>query len=396
MAMIQCPECNQSVSSVANACPQCGFGVSRWIQENERRRLDAQRVKQRNKFFLLMLAAFGGISFLFCGLGTCAGGDSNEGSTSTKAAQQIASKEKEKAISAFQEQRDTLGEKITALGQAGQSQDWERAAALDTEILTVLNSVDRFPNVEGRDQLKADARKARLPLSEHRLKEHIEAGRLEEAKKLHTELLAQGSAAAEEMGRPLKLALAEDHLVKFEAAQAKEEWIDALLQAQSGLLALEGIQDKESETLVKKLKRAEKSVSTKAKKAQEFADQLAAEQGQFKKDCAGKSDCLMLDNRILWDDYHANEVAADQKYKGRTLIVSGRVDSIDKNFLDELVVRLRSSNPYMTTMAELDKEQEDVAARLRKGAEIDMRCTGGGMVVGSPVLRKCWVLRYGR
>lgn len=396
MAMIQCPECKQSVSSVANACPNCGFAVSKWLQDHEQQRLNAKKPLQRSQFLMVMLAALGASALLCCGIGNCGESSNKEQRSNSAQNQKNTAKTKEEALRVFEEQRGSLAEKITSLGEASQTGEWDRAAALDTEITAALNSVDRFPNVEGRDELRAQSRQARIPLLEYQLQNLITLGRLEDATKVHQELASLTSPKSEELGNTLKLAVAQDHLIKSEAAASGQDWIAALSLAESGLQAVEGLQNKDADVLVKKLERVKKSVEGKAKKAQEAIAKQAAEQAQRNEDCNGKSDCLFIDNRRLWQEYHDNEVAADQRYKGRTLVVSGRVDSIDKDFMDGLVIRLRSSNPYMTTMANLNKKQENVAAQLRKGAEIDMRCTGGGMVIGSPVLRDCWVLRYQR
>lgn len=91
----------------------------------------------------------------------------------------------------------------------------------------------------------------------------------------------------------------------------------------------------------------------------------------------------------LFNDYHDNEVAADQKYKGKRLAVTGTVQSIEKDLFDNIVVRLRTSNEFMGAMASLDSKYEALAASLRKGAKVAWTCKGGGLVVGSPVLRDC-------
>lgn len=91
----------------------------------------------------------------------------------------------------------------------------------------------------------------------------------------------------------------------------------------------------------------------------------------------------------LWDTYHANEVAADNQYKDRLLLVDGSVKSIDKDFMDNIVVRLRSRNEFMGTMAKVEDSEKSRAAALRKGQKVTLECRGGGMVMGSPSLRSC-------
>ena len=91
----------------------------------------------------------------------------------------------------------------------------------------------------------------------------------------------------------------------------------------------------------------------------------------------------------LWSDYHANEVAADNVYKGKQLLVQGVVDSINKDFTDSIYVALSTFNEFESVHADLNSDYQSDAASLHKGQLITVRCEGGGMVVGSPILRGC-------
>lgn len=53
----------------------------------------------------------------------------------------------------------------------------------------------------------------------------------------------------------------------------------------------------------------------------------------------------------LGRDYDANEVAADDKYRGQTLLVTGTVESIDKDMFDSLVLHLASDQETTTAFA---------------------------------------------
>ena len=93
----------------------------------------------------------------------------------------------------------------------------------------------------------------------------------------------------------------------------------------------------------------------------------------------------------LWDDYEANEVAADGVYKGKTLRVSGKVRSITKDFTDAMIVDLAARNQFMEVKAYLDDTQKSVATKLKKGQSVVVTCEGNGLVIGSPILRHCMV-----
>lgn len=91
----------------------------------------------------------------------------------------------------------------------------------------------------------------------------------------------------------------------------------------------------------------------------------------------------------LFSAYEKNEVAADQQYKGKSLSVSGTVQSIDKDAFDNIVVQLRSSNEFMPVHAYLTKEHESLAASLNKGQKVTWTCEGNGRIIGSPMLKDC-------
>lgn len=93
----------------------------------------------------------------------------------------------------------------------------------------------------------------------------------------------------------------------------------------------------------------------------------------------------------LFTAYQANEVAADQQYKGRALLVKGSVGSIDKDAFGNVIVQLATSNPFMPVRATLESGEKAKAAGLSKGQAIAVACEGGGMLIGDPVLSDCTI-----
>ncbi len=91
----------------------------------------------------------------------------------------------------------------------------------------------------------------------------------------------------------------------------------------------------------------------------------------------------------LFDDYQANEVRADNKYKGKRLAVRGMVMEIRKDFTDSVVIALGPTNEIMTVDAHLAEADGAAAANLQKGQIVNLLCDGDGMVVGSPQLATC-------
>lgn len=108
--------------------------------------------------------------------------------------------------------------------------------------------------------------------------------------------------------------------------------------------------------------------------------------------------------------YGSNEVAADAKYKGKYLWVSGTVDSVTKSLGGAIIVGLRSNNQFLPLDAELDKSvgvvegMEDTRSKvvkmsvvppteaatpLKKGQKIHLICKGAGTVMAAPQLKLC-------
>ncbi len=104
---------------------------------------------------------------------------------------------------------------------------------------------------------------------------------------------------------------------------------------------------------------------------------------------AAPPDEIKVDAVRLWRDYQANEVAADRHYKGKSLLVSGKVASIDKGPFGGIYVMLRSPNEFMNVHAKMDSSQEGQASSLTKGQAISLRCQATGMTIGSPTLDDC-------
>jgi hypothetical protein len=99
-----------------------------------------------------------------------------------------------------------------------------------------------------------------------------------------------------------------------------------------------------------------------------------------------------LTARTLFSAYDANEVAADNLYKGRHLRVLGTVASIDKNITDDVIVRLVGGSRWQTVDAFVEASQVSAAAALKKGKQIWVGCYGDGMIIHSPRLKACRIL----
>jgi hypothetical protein len=92
----------------------------------------------------------------------------------------------------------------------------------------------------------------------------------------------------------------------------------------------------------------------------------------------------------LFNDYQENEVAADNRYKGKILLVMGDVSEIRKDFTGGVIIGLTTSNEFMPDDAYLAEGQN--AASLRKGQTVGLACKGDGMTIGRPDLKDCEII----
>ncbi|MNE17756.1 TRNA-anti-like protein [compost metagenome] len=89
--------------------------------------------------------------------------------------------------------------------------------------------------------------------------------------------------------------------------------------------------------------------------------------------------------------YKNNEVAANQQFKGKTLLVSATVSSIDAGISDEPYLTLKAGGEYEFNQpqAHLADAEQNKAASLSKGQKIKLLCTGNSEIAGTPMLDNC-------
>ena len=92
----------------------------------------------------------------------------------------------------------------------------------------------------------------------------------------------------------------------------------------------------------------------------------------------------------LQSDYENNEVAGDQKYKGKALFISGVVRSINRGIGENYYISLQGGrNMFMEPHAKMADGYENYLANLQKGQTVHLVCLGNGMLIGSAMLNEC-------
>jgi len=86
--------------------------------------------------------------------------------------------------------------------------------------------------------------------------------------------------------------------------------------------------------------------------------------------------------RIL-SDYEHNEVAADNKYKGKLVQVRGRVTSIKKDLFDNLYITLGTGKAFEVPefQAFFDDSMNNVLGQIRKGSTLTVTCRVKGLMM---------------
>lgn len=96
----------------------------------------------------------------------------------------------------------------------------------------------------------------------------------------------------------------------------------------------------------------------------------------------------------LRKDYKANEVSADERYRGKVLRVTGTVKAITRGSLDEpSLITLATSSPFVGVFAYFDRLSADALSgaltKLSHGSRVRVRCVGDNLLVDNPRLKDC-------
>lgn len=87
--------------------------------------------------------------------------------------------------------------------------------------------------------------------------------------------------------------------------------------------------------------------------------------------------------------YEENEVAADQQYKGKTVLLEGTIQGIQSGIGDEPFLVFNGANMFMGPQAKFKSADTQRIARIRKGEKLRLACTAAGEVVGTPFFKDC-------
>lgn len=95
----------------------------------------------------------------------------------------------------------------------------------------------------------------------------------------------------------------------------------------------------------------------------------------------------------LFAEYEANDIAADRKYKGKVLQMTGTVDNISRDILDTIYVTLKAGNAtFFRIQCFFDDGSEEAVAKLSSGQSLTIRGRCDGKF-GNVMLKDCAIVK---
>ena len=91
----------------------------------------------------------------------------------------------------------------------------------------------------------------------------------------------------------------------------------------------------------------------------------------------------------LYQEYDANQVAADSKYKDKVVIVTGSIQSIGKDITDTAYLVIGGAGFLDGVQCMLPGGQESAVAQLSKGQLVTAKGRVSGQSIGNVLLRNC-------
>ena len=82
-----------------------------------------------------------------------------------------------------------------------------------------------------------------------------------------------------------------------------------------------------------------------------------------------------------------NEVNYIKKYKGKVLVISGKVEEFDTGLSEDEVIIKLSAGAYTSVRCKMDASQEDAIAAISKGDRVKIKGMSDGVLMGDPQVK---------
>jgi len=90
----------------------------------------------------------------------------------------------------------------------------------------------------------------------------------------------------------------------------------------------------------------------------------------------------------LYSEYDSNEVAADFKYEGRVVIVTGTIQEIGKDIMDDAYIVIGGGGFLDGVQCAFTKGEQSSVAHLSKGQQVSVKGEVSGKM-GNVLVNKC-------
>ena len=97
----------------------------------------------------------------------------------------------------------------------------------------------------------------------------------------------------------------------------------------------------------------------------------------------------VLSANTLFREYDTNSVAADAKYEGKIVKVSGTIQNIGKDIMDTAYLVIGGSGFLDGVQCMLPRGQEDLVARVSKGQYVTLKGKVSGQIMGNVIVNNC-------
>ena len=110
---------------------------------------------------------------------------------------------------------------------------------------------------------------------------------------------------------------------------------------------------------------------------------IASTDEQVEQDISGISPEITISAQQLVSAYEANEIAADEKYNGKVIQVSGVVEEIGKDIMDSIYVTLTSGDDsvWSSVHCSFADSHKSAAAGLSKGQSVTIKGKCDGLMM---------------
>lgn len=102
-----------------------------------------------------------------------------------------------------------------------------------------------------------------------------------------------------------------------------------------------------------------------------------------------KYDYVVTTAKNMFSVYDKNQVKGDTSFKGKSIIISGVVDSINSGIGDIPYVVLKAGDMFDGVHLSFKKDYRTLAGDLNKGQKVTYACIGDSVIVGTPTLKNC-------